>query len=134
MNRDLRPLTLITQVGLTVAVTLVISLLAGLWLDNQFGTKPLLTLVLALFGIIASTISVYRTMSASIAHSVEEIDQARREGRLKKSDDEQDGDTFEDDERDGESGDDYYDEPDSINPRKKQVRQPHDQHDPKEGK
>lgn len=70
MSQDWRPLTLVTQVGLTIAVTLLLSLLLGLWLDSLLHTSPLLTLVFSLVGIVAGTISVYRMVSEAIAESV----------------------------------------------------------------
>ncbi len=70
MRRDWRPLTLVTQVGLTMVVTLVLCLLLGLWLDSLLHTSPLLTLVFSLIGIVAGTIGVYRMVSEAIAESV----------------------------------------------------------------
>lgn len=70
MRQDWQPLTLVTQVGLTIVVTLVISLLLGLWLDSLLHTGPLLTLVFSLVGIAAGTINVYRMVSRAIAESV----------------------------------------------------------------
>lgn len=72
MHRDWRPLALVTQVGLTIVVTLVLCLLLGLWIDNRFGTKPWATLVLTLVGIVAGSVSVYRMVSEAIAAAAAE--------------------------------------------------------------
>ena len=42
---------MIGQVGCLTLVILLLSVLGGLWLDNRFGTKPILTIILLLFGI-----------------------------------------------------------------------------------
>lgn len=66
MRRELQALGLVTQVGLTIAVCIVVSLLLGLWIDNTFGTKPWATLLFALLGIAAGSYSVYRMVSEAI--------------------------------------------------------------------
>ncbi len=70
MRQDWRPLTLVTQLGLTVVVSLVLSLLLGLWLDGLLGTKPILTLVFSLIGIAAGTVGVYRLITQAIGEVV----------------------------------------------------------------
>lgn len=67
MKRDWQPLTLVTQLGVTMAVSIVLSLLLGLWIDNTYGTKPWATLVLAILGIVGGTVVVYRMVSEAIA-------------------------------------------------------------------
>jgi len=42
---------MIGQVGCLTLVILLLSVLGGLWLDNRFGTEPILTIVLLLLGI-----------------------------------------------------------------------------------
>ena len=66
MNRDWRPLTLITQLGVTMAVSIVGSLLLGLWIDGHFGAKPWATLVLALLGILGGSVAVYQMVADAI--------------------------------------------------------------------
>jgi F0F1-type ATP synthase assembly protein I len=39
--------------GLQLAVIVTISVFIGIWLDKQFNTKPIFTLVLAFFGVFA---------------------------------------------------------------------------------
>ena len=43
-------IALITQVGCLTLVIILLSLLAGIWLDTTFHTKPLFTLLLLLAG------------------------------------------------------------------------------------
>jgi len=42
---------LIGQVGCLTLVVILASVFAGMWLDNMFGTKPVITLVLLFAGI-----------------------------------------------------------------------------------
>jgi len=44
-------IVLVGQMGCVAVLVIAISLFAGLWLDNTFHTKPVLTLVLLLAGI-----------------------------------------------------------------------------------
>ena len=46
----------IGQVGCLTLVVILVSVLGGLWLDNLFGTKPILTLVLLFAGIPLSVV------------------------------------------------------------------------------
>ncbi|HSW55827.1 MAG TPA: AtpZ/AtpI family protein [Ignavibacteriaceae bacterium] len=39
--------------GLQLAVTVTVMVFVGIWLDGQFETKPILTVVLAFFGVFA---------------------------------------------------------------------------------
>ena len=70
MRQDWRPLALVSQLGLTVAASLIITLLFGLWLDSRLGTGPLFTLVFVLVGIGAATVGAYRLVAQAIAESV----------------------------------------------------------------
>ncbi|MGB8215432.1 MAG: AtpZ/AtpI family protein [Anaerolineales bacterium] len=47
---------MIGQVGCLTLAILLASVLGGLWLDNRFGTKPILTVTLLLAGIPVSVI------------------------------------------------------------------------------
>lgn len=49
-------IVLIGQMGCLTLVIIAISVLAGLWLDGVFHTKPILTLVLLLAGVPVSVI------------------------------------------------------------------------------
>ena len=64
------PLTLITQLGLTIVVAIVLGLVVGLWVDSHFGTKPWGTLILSLLGILAGSFGVYRLVATSIDQAV----------------------------------------------------------------
>lgn len=66
MMRDLEPVAMVTQVGLTMMVCILIGLAVGLWIDNTFGTRPCATLLLMLVGVSAGTYSVYRIVSEAI--------------------------------------------------------------------
>ena len=44
-------IVMIGQVGCLTLIIILFSVFAGLWLDNMFGTKPVITLVLLFAGI-----------------------------------------------------------------------------------
>lgn len=66
MKQDWRPVTMVTQVGLTIVVSILIGLAIGMWVDGVFGTKPCATLLLALAGIAAGSVGVYRLVAQAI--------------------------------------------------------------------
>ncbi len=110
MKQDWRPLALVTQLGLTVVTSLVLSLLLGLWLDSLLGTKPLLTLVFSLIGIMAGTVGVYRLITQAIAEATSQTG-ARPAGdhrpappteREDRGDEDGEGDSERDDEEEGD--------------------------------
>lgn len=49
-------IVLIGQMGCLTLIVVAVSVLAGLWLDNSFHTKPIFTLVLLLAGVPVSVI------------------------------------------------------------------------------
>lgn len=48
--------------GLQLAATIVLLILAGSWLDGKFGSSPWFTLVLGLFGGFAGTYNLIKTV------------------------------------------------------------------------
>ncbi len=85
---------MLLQLGWTIALSMVVSLLLGLWLDNTFGTKPLGVLFFSLLGIIIGSIAVYRM----VARAIEEESAKQPPKKYHKVDyrDEDDSDTKED--------------------------------------
>ncbi len=51
-------IVLVGQMGCLTLVIILLTVLAGLWLDNTFHTKPIFTLVLLLAGVPLSVISM----------------------------------------------------------------------------
>jgi F0F1-type ATP synthase assembly protein I len=51
--------------------TTVLFVLAGLWLDSRFGTRPLCTVVLGLLAVIGVGVSAYYRYQAEIAREEE---------------------------------------------------------------
>lgn len=49
-------------VGWFVGVSLLLGVLGGLWLDSEFGSKPLFVIVGLILGIIVATYGVYRML------------------------------------------------------------------------
>ncbi len=54
---------IIQLAGIVLGVTLL-PLLAGLWLDEQLGTTPWLTLIAVAVGVLGGVTAVYRTISS----------------------------------------------------------------------
>lgn len=50
--------------GLTFAISVVMFLLAGQWIDRKFGTEPLFLIVFVFVGAGASFYSIYRKLTA----------------------------------------------------------------------
>jgi len=53
-------LSLAMNLGWTMLFSLLLPLLAGIWLDNRFNTAPLFILIGAVLGVLAATIGVAR--------------------------------------------------------------------------
>lgn len=58
----LRQVSKYSAIGLEMALSVVIGLAIGWWLDRLFGTKPWLSLIFLLFGLIAGFRSLYRLL------------------------------------------------------------------------
>jgi F0F1-type ATP synthase assembly protein I len=84
MKGEWRPWTLVTQLGLTVVVTLLVTLFLGIWLDGLLGTRPWLTLFLSLVGVIGATVNAYRMVVASIGDYAKDAGAPAEEDRPKK--------------------------------------------------
>ncbi|HLZ08435.1 MAG TPA: AtpZ/AtpI family protein [Chloroflexota bacterium] len=57
---------LVSQLGLTMVVSILIGLVAGQWIDARLGTSPWALVVLLLVGIAAGIFGVVRLVSRSI--------------------------------------------------------------------
>ena len=79
--RDWRPLSLVTQLGLTVVTSLVVCLLLGLWLDGVFNTRPLLTLGFSMLGVLIGTIGVYWFVTRAIAETAANLPRPKARSR-----------------------------------------------------
>jgi F0F1-type ATP synthase assembly protein I len=60
-------LGVMAQVGIASLLIVLLSVFGGLWLDSQFGTKPLFTAVLVMAGIPITIVVMYRIARRSIA-------------------------------------------------------------------
>jgi ATP synthase protein I len=49
-------------VGWFIAISILLGVLGGLWLDNKFGTKPILVIVGLIFGLAVAFYGVYRML------------------------------------------------------------------------
>ncbi|WP_418791132.1 AtpZ/AtpI family protein [Phosphitispora sp. TUW77] len=57
--RSFKAVGLIMSAGMTMAVSVALGYFAGNWLDNYFGTKPWLTLIMFILGTAAGLKSLY---------------------------------------------------------------------------
>ena len=55
----LRSLSMVSQLGLTVAACIIIGVLLGRWLDGLLSTSPWLLLLFSLLGVVAAFKSLY---------------------------------------------------------------------------
>ena len=55
----LRSLSMVSQLGLTVAACIIIGVLLGRWLDNLLDTSPWLLLLFSLLGVVAAFKSLF---------------------------------------------------------------------------
>jgi F0F1-type ATP synthase assembly protein I len=53
------------QVGCLTLVIVLVALFAGLWLDSQFGTRPLFTLILMVASVPVTIVVMYRVATAA---------------------------------------------------------------------
>lgn len=60
-------LGLITQLGLVILSSTFVGLFAGILIDKKFNTKPLITIVCLLFGVVGGFISAYRLIKDKAA-------------------------------------------------------------------
>ncbi|MGD8793155.1 MAG: AtpZ/AtpI family protein, partial [Anaerolineae bacterium] len=63
-------LSLAMNLSWTMLFSLLIPLLAGIWLDNKLGSAPLFILIGALLGILAATVGVARIAIRSFGPAV----------------------------------------------------------------
>ena len=58
----------LTGVGFFVGGSIALGVFAGLWLDNKFGTEPILVIVGLIFGLVVAFYGVYQ-MLLPLLHS-----------------------------------------------------------------
>jgi len=82
MRNLLRPLALASQLGVTMGLMAVATVLAGLflgtWVDRQLGTRPMVTVTFVLVGVIIGLLgtinlaqSTLRELNSAAAHQIE---------------------------------------------------------------
>ena len=62
---------LVTQTGLMIIAAIVVGLLAGLWIDDQLGSRPLFTLVLSLIGTVAGSFTAIRVVTKTFERTIQ---------------------------------------------------------------
>jgi F0F1-type ATP synthase assembly protein I len=73
-------LGLALNLGWTMVFSLLLPLLAGVWLDKKLGTAPLFILIGAILGILAATVGVarmtLRTFSQAVGQDLDQLEEA----------------------------------------------------------
>jgi F0F1-type ATP synthase assembly protein I len=76
-------LSLALNLGWTMLFSLLVPLLAGIWLDDKLGTTPLFILLGAVLGILAATVGVarmaLRTFSQAVGENSEQLERTNGE-------------------------------------------------------
>ena len=58
----MRQLARLSTIGITLVAATAIGLAIGYWLDRWLGTRPWLTMVFTLFGIVAGFLNLFRDL------------------------------------------------------------------------
>jgi len=66
MKSGLESMTLITQLGLIIAIPIVLGAMAGHWLDGKLGTGVIFSLILLFLGIAGGIVGAYRQVTTVI--------------------------------------------------------------------
>lgn len=60
-RKQLRQLGRLSTIGIEIAISIVVGILGGRWLDSKLDTEPFLTVLGMTFGVVAGFRSLYRT-------------------------------------------------------------------------
>jgi ATP synthase protein I len=61
-RKQLKAFARVGAIGIELALSVVVGLLGGIWLDKHFSTQPFLTLAGLILGVIAGFRSLYQTV------------------------------------------------------------------------
>lgn len=64
-SKQLKAFARIGAVGIELALSTIVGLLGGQWLDRQLSTDPWLSLVGLILGVVAGFLSLYRALKAN---------------------------------------------------------------------
>ena len=82
MKQDWKGVGSYGTVGLEVALSVVVGLFGGSWLDKKLGTAPWLTLLGVVYGVAAAARALYRAARRATKEA-EDLDRREREERRK---------------------------------------------------
>ncbi len=72
-------LSMVMQIGLTMAGCIIFCFFIGLYLDRWIGTKGLFVAIFTVFGVVGGGVTVYRQIAATISEkSVDDRDAKKR--------------------------------------------------------
>jgi len=61
-NETFKGLLFLTSIGITLAASIIVGLVIGVYLDRLFSTKPWLTVIFIFFGVAAGFKNIYDTV------------------------------------------------------------------------
>jgi len=61
-NETFKGLLFLTSIGITLAASIIVGLVIGVYLDRLFSTKPWLTVIFIFFGVAAGFKNLYDTV------------------------------------------------------------------------
>lgn len=82
MQQDWKGLGRYSTVGLEFALSVIVGLMLGKWLDEKFDTGGLLTIVWFFFGLVAGGRAIYRAAKRA-ERDLREEDEANRKSKQK---------------------------------------------------
>jgi F0F1-type ATP synthase assembly protein I len=80
MKQDWKGMGSYGTVGIEVALSVLVGLIGGHWLDGKLGTGPWLTVVGVVYGVAAAARALYRATRRA-NQEAEELDRREREAR-----------------------------------------------------
>lgn len=62
----LKSLSMVTQIGLLMAIPIFLCIFGGIWLDERFGTSPLFLIIFIILGVMAAFRNLFVTVLKTI--------------------------------------------------------------------
>ena len=56
--------SLLSQIGITMVVCILGCSLLGLWIDKKIGTRPILTLIFIVIGVLSAFMNLHKTLKS----------------------------------------------------------------------
>lgn len=70
-KKNLNEIGIYIDVGIRFAVTIIVFLFLGYWIDNKFGFKPIFIVICVFLGAFVGFYNLYRTLTSNIKKNSE---------------------------------------------------------------